>query len=203
MLSSEVLPAPFGPMIETISPLPTAIVTSSTARTPPKCLFNPLAASCGRQAATSALMVACDLMLAVLPPRRMRRRYGWYDARAKRGTQPAVSGRRGLPRAGQRGLIAPRYFHRAVRPQGASDMTTRRPPPFAPSMSAACCVRQSCARPFAPSARASSTQRASARSRIAAALERGGSLRGRDRLAAGASVSGALSIFRSAGIAGG
>ena len=35
MFSSEVLPAPFGPMIEAIAPRRTAIETSSTARTPP------------------------------------------------------------------------------------------------------------------------------------------------------------------------
>ena len=35
MFSSEVLPAPFGPMIEAIAPRWTAIETSSTARTPP------------------------------------------------------------------------------------------------------------------------------------------------------------------------
>ena len=35
MFKSEVLPAPFGPMIEAIAPRWTAIETSSTARTPP------------------------------------------------------------------------------------------------------------------------------------------------------------------------
>ena len=35
MFSSEVLPAPFGPMIEAIAPRWTEIETSSTARTPP------------------------------------------------------------------------------------------------------------------------------------------------------------------------
>ena len=35
MFNSEVLPAPFGPMIEAIAPRWTAIETSSTARTPP------------------------------------------------------------------------------------------------------------------------------------------------------------------------
>src|SRR6516164_6885511 len=37
MLRSEVLPAPFGPMIDTSSPRRTDSETFSTARTPPKC----------------------------------------------------------------------------------------------------------------------------------------------------------------------
>src|SRR5262245_48056727 len=45
MLRSEVLPAPFGPMIETRLPRPTESETPSTARTPPKCFDTPEMAS--------------------------------------------------------------------------------------------------------------------------------------------------------------
>src|SRR5487761_1204976 len=38
MFKSEVLPAPFGPMIEMSSPPRTDRLTPATARTPPKCL---------------------------------------------------------------------------------------------------------------------------------------------------------------------
>src|SRR5215813_496680 len=53
MFSSEVLPAPLGPMTETISPRLTSSVTSSTARTPPKRFDTAVAASCGAAAATA------------------------------------------------------------------------------------------------------------------------------------------------------
>src|SRR6516225_2331658 len=46
MLRSDVLPAPFGPMIEINSPRSTASATSSTARTPPKCFETSDTVSC-------------------------------------------------------------------------------------------------------------------------------------------------------------
>src|SRR6516225_4258081 len=52
MLRREVLPAPFGPMIETRPPRGTESVTFSTARTPPKCFDTPEMASCVSPAAT-------------------------------------------------------------------------------------------------------------------------------------------------------
>src|SRR5262249_45501696 len=52
MFSSEVLPAPLGPMTETISPRLTSSVTFSTARTPPKRFDTAVAASCGAATAT-------------------------------------------------------------------------------------------------------------------------------------------------------
>src|ERR1043166_9509807 len=62
MLSSVVLPAPFGPMIETISPCPTKTVTSSTARTPPKRFDTPDTASCGCSTAASEACAALDIV---------------------------------------------------------------------------------------------------------------------------------------------
>src|SRR5208282_850920 len=46
MLSSEVLPAPFGPMTDTSPPRRTDNVMLSTARTPPKCFDTPEMVSC-------------------------------------------------------------------------------------------------------------------------------------------------------------
>src|SRR5271163_157618 len=54
MLRSEVLPAPFGPMIETRPPRATENVTLSTARTPPKCFDTLEIASCVSLAAALA-----------------------------------------------------------------------------------------------------------------------------------------------------
>src|SRR6516164_7648534 len=54
MLRSEVLPAPFGPMIETRSPRATESVTLSTARTPPKCFDTSEIESCVSLAAPLA-----------------------------------------------------------------------------------------------------------------------------------------------------
>jgi hypothetical protein len=53
MFSSEVLPAPLGPMTETISPRVTSSVTFSMARTPPKRFATAVAASCGAATATA------------------------------------------------------------------------------------------------------------------------------------------------------
>ena len=53
MFRSEVLPAPFGPIIEAIAPRRTAIETSSTARTPPN-RFDTMRTSSSRSGADSA-----------------------------------------------------------------------------------------------------------------------------------------------------
>src|SRR5262245_12792784 len=54
MLRSEVLPAPFGPMTERISPWRTSRLTSSTAVTPPNCLATPATRSCSSPASNPA-----------------------------------------------------------------------------------------------------------------------------------------------------
>src|SRR5262245_19666724 len=84
MLSSEVLPAPFGPMIEAMRPRSTATETSSTARTPPNRFDTPLTVRMTSSAADCA-------MLSRLPPitrRHMQHRYGRYDADASKRMQP-------------------------------------------------------------------------------------------------------------------
>src|SRR6516165_4081239 len=88
MFSSEVLPAPFGPMTETISPRVTSSVTFSTARTPPKRFDTAVAASCGAATATLGL-AAVFISIWGFPSRPMRCRYGCYDAAAGAGAQPA------------------------------------------------------------------------------------------------------------------
>src|SRR6185503_6238754 len=55
MFSSEVLPAPLGPMIERISPVRTSKLTPSTAVTPPKCLATSSTRSCAWPAANPSL----------------------------------------------------------------------------------------------------------------------------------------------------
>src|SRR5213595_3748944 len=84
MLSSEVLPAPFGPMIEAISPRRTEIDTSSTARTPPNRFETAVAARSSSSAGFSNRA----------PPkefgRHMRQRYGWHDADAIKRMQPVT-----------------------------------------------------------------------------------------------------------------
>src|SRR6516165_1599216 len=54
MFSSEVLPAPFGPMIDISSPRRTDSDRLSTARTPPKCFDTSAMASCVAPAAALA-----------------------------------------------------------------------------------------------------------------------------------------------------
>src|SRR5579863_8275868 len=81
MLSSEVLPAPLGPMIEAICPHLTEIDTSSTARTPPKRFDAPATTSCGPSSVREdPLAAAPSIRFASLPLRRMRPGYGWHDA---------------------------------------------------------------------------------------------------------------------------
>src|SRR5712671_6577062 len=108
MLRSEVLPAPFGPMIEAISPRRTEIDTSSTARTPPNRFETAVAARSSSSAGFGNRA----------PPkefgRHMRQRYGWHDADAIKRMQPVtwltgLSLGRGsalLPLTGRRGTIA-------------------------------------------------------------------------------------------------
>ncbi len=68
MFSSDVLPAPFGPMIEAIAPRWTAIETSSTARTPPN-RFETMRASSSTSDAGSAAraLTATAMPSGVLP----------------------------------------------------------------------------------------------------------------------------------------
>src|SRR3954471_18744817 len=92
MLRSEVLPAPFGPIIEAISPRRTLIDTSSTARTPPNRFDTPVTARC-----TSSVRVADVAATAMprLPPNkrdgRMRPGYGRHDVDAIAIMQPSAS----------------------------------------------------------------------------------------------------------------
>ena len=65
MLRSEVLPAPFGPMIEVSPPRRTSSEMSSTARTPPKCLDTPETASSGSLSFTAELLLK---VLDTIPP---------------------------------------------------------------------------------------------------------------------------------------
>jgi len=53
MLRSEVLPAPFGPMMERMRPLGMSTDTSSTAVTPPKCFDTPAIDNCAAEPAVS------------------------------------------------------------------------------------------------------------------------------------------------------
>src|SRR5882672_1481596 len=68
MLSSEVLPAPFGPMIDRISPRRTMTETSSTARTPPNRFDTPEIASCTSVGAVPAPAIAWDTSIPTSPP---------------------------------------------------------------------------------------------------------------------------------------
>src|SRR3981189_352801 len=82
MLSSEVLPAPFGPMIEAISPRRTENDTSSTARTPPNRLDTAVAASSSSSAELTTRRSSRD--------RHMRQAYGCHDADANTRMQPVT-----------------------------------------------------------------------------------------------------------------
>src|SRR5262245_41212644 len=81
MLSSDVLPAPFGPMIAAICPRMTSMDTPSTARTPPK-RFDALATVRCRapRALLEPLADAPTITFVFLPLRRMRLGYGSHDA---------------------------------------------------------------------------------------------------------------------------
>src|SRR5215467_676086 len=68
MLSKEVLPAPFGPMIEISSPRPTERDTPSTARTPPKCFEMAEIASCSSPGAAFSSFISCTKSLAFPHP---------------------------------------------------------------------------------------------------------------------------------------
>src|ERR1700732_105570 len=82
MLSSEVLPAPFGPMIEAISPRRTENETPSTARTPPNRFDTAVAASSSSSAGFTNRRSSRD--------RHMRRAYGCHDADANTRMQPVT-----------------------------------------------------------------------------------------------------------------
>src|SRR5260370_41480805 len=94
MLSSEVLPAPLGPMIEAISPRRTAIDTSSTARTPPNRFDTAVAASRTSSDEPADRVVApSTMLLAFLSPQPafMHRCYGRHDADPNPIMQPLAS----------------------------------------------------------------------------------------------------------------
>src|SRR5215469_15116186 len=81
MLSSDVLPAPLGPMIEAICPCLTAIDTPSTARTPPKRFDAPSTTSCSSsRAVVEPLAAAPAIRFVSSRGRRMRLGYGRHDA---------------------------------------------------------------------------------------------------------------------------
>src|SRR5579864_6897507 len=82
MLRSEVLPAPLGPMTDTISPLRTAKDTSSTAQTPPKCLETATAESCAAPVPPLALATVGLMAPVFLPRLVMHSRCACHDARA-------------------------------------------------------------------------------------------------------------------------
>src|SRR5579862_4307925 len=101
MFKSEVLPAPFGPMTEAMSPCRTSSDTSSTARTPPKRFDTWLTASWispGDRLADGVVdagaMSRASLSL-------MHRGYGWHDAGAPSRMQPIAK------RAALMGALAP------------------------------------------------------------------------------------------------
>src|SRR6185503_3804028 len=96
MFRSEVLPAPFGPMIEAMAPRSTEIETSSTARTPPNRFDTPRTSSSTSPAAEVDEDPVPPCMLAAFLPRQawrlMRRRYGRHDAGAAGRMQPPHTG---------------------------------------------------------------------------------------------------------------
>src|SRR5947209_3403645 len=111
MLSSEVFPAPFGPMIEAISPRRTENDISSTARTPPNRFDTAVAASSSSSAGFTNPRSSHD--------RHMRRGYGWHDADAITRMQQVTSPMRASPWAGispcrqwpRRGTITSKQAH--------------------------------------------------------------------------------------------
>src|SRR5205823_5100807 len=85
MLRSDVLPAPFGPMIEVMPPRRTEIDTPSTARTPPNRFDTPAAASRTSSASADPMLAPVAMPLALLPKNHdgaLQRRYGSHDAGA-------------------------------------------------------------------------------------------------------------------------
>src|SRR5271170_5246693 len=97
MLSSEVLPAPFGPMIEVKPPRRTDSEMSSTARTPPKCFETPeTASSSSLPAGASRPITLPDTMPPAIPSlpaaSSMPSDYGRHDADAKPRMQPVQQG---------------------------------------------------------------------------------------------------------------
>src|SRR5436190_15071676 len=102
MLRREVLPAPFGPMIEAMAPRFTEIETSSTARTPPNRFDTPRTSSSTSSGDDMGDDAVLPCMLAAFLPktawRLMRRRYGCHDAGAAGRMQPLHGeAERGLP----------------------------------------------------------------------------------------------------------
>src|SRR5579862_1697511 len=133
MLSSEVLPAPFGPMIEVRLPRRTASETSSTARTPPKCLETPeTVSSMSPSATTGELLDALDTarISSPLANPTMPSNYGRHDEDAKPEMQslprtfftysPGTCRRNRRP-CGKRGRIACKLKH-AINDAGTEDL---------------------------------------------------------------------------------
>src|SRR5271168_824277 len=97
MLSSEVLPAPFGPIIEVSPPRRTDSEISSTARTPPKCFETPeTASSISPPAGAPRPLTLPDTMPSAFPrlpaASSMPSDYGQHDADAEPRMQPVQQG---------------------------------------------------------------------------------------------------------------
>src|SRR5438067_12631138 len=90
MLSSEVLPAPFGPIIEAISPRRTENDTSSTARTPPNRFDTAVAASSSSSAGFRNRRSSRGWHMRRGYGWHMRQGYGWHDADAITRMQPVT-----------------------------------------------------------------------------------------------------------------
>ena len=84
MLSSEVLPAPFGPMMETMRPLGMSSDTSSTAVTPPKRLPTPATESW-----TAAALICWEAGVKFISPPLTSGR--WADAHERHGASRPAS----------------------------------------------------------------------------------------------------------------
>src|SRR5713226_3936163 len=89
MLTSVVLPAPFGPMIDMISPRRTESVTSPSARTPPKRLDTPATATWVSPGPTAD---ACAGLKTMPTPPPMQAAYVRHDGNADAGMQEPLSG---------------------------------------------------------------------------------------------------------------
>src|ERR1700722_14924894 len=105
MLSSEVLPAPFGPMIEAMCPRRTESDTPSTARTPPNRFDAPVTTSCTSSGVGGAVAAAIATFDFLPPGRDMRPGYGGHDAEGVPRTQPIVKFRGIRPRLAVAGII--------------------------------------------------------------------------------------------------
>src|ERR1700722_15144353 len=106
MLSSEVLPAPFGPMIEAMCPRRTESDTPSTARTPPNRFDASVTTSCTPSGAADLVAAAIAIRFVFLPfERDMRPGYGGHDAEGVPRTQPIVKFRGIRPRLAVAGII--------------------------------------------------------------------------------------------------